>query len=43
MWQGLRMELDPTLAAVASVLTLFSICLLGLLIVAQALSEKRRR
>jgi ABC-type spermidine/putrescine transport system permease subunit II len=42
MWEGLRMELDPTLAAVASILALFSICMLGLLIGAQALAEKRR-
>jgi ABC-type spermidine/putrescine transport system permease subunit II len=43
MWEGLRMELDPTLAAVASILTLFSICMLGLLMAVQVLSEKRRK
>ena len=42
MWQGLLMELDPTLAAVASLLAVFSVCMLGLLIGAQSLAEKRR-
>jgi putative spermidine/putrescine transport system permease protein len=43
MWEGVRMEIDPTIAAVATLLTLFSICVLGLIIKIQSVAEKRRR
>jgi putative spermidine/putrescine transport system permease protein len=42
MWQGLRMEIDPTIAAVATLLVLFSICILGLIMIIQRIAERRQ-
>lgn len=43
MWQGVRMEIDPTIAAVATILVLLSVFILGLIMIIQTLSEKKKR
>jgi len=43
MWEGVRMEIDPTIAAVATLLTFLSVFVLGLIIKIQAIAEKRRK
>lgn len=43
MWQGVRMEIDPTIAAVATILVVLSVFILLLIMTIQTLSEKKRR
>ncbi|MCJ7642755.1 MAG: ABC transporter permease [Desulfobacterales bacterium] len=43
MWEGVRMEIDPTLAAVATLLVLFSVCVLGMIFVIQSLWGKESK
>ena len=42
MWEGVRMEIDPTIAAVATLLVIFSMCILGMIFMIQTWSEKRK-
>ncbi len=41
MWQGLRMEIDPTIAAVATILVTISVVILGAIMLLQKISEKK--
>ncbi|MCX5839591.1 MAG: ABC transporter permease [Deltaproteobacteria bacterium] len=42
MWEGVRHETDPTITAAATILILFSVLVLALIMIIQAVSEKRR-
>ena len=43
MWEGVRDESDPTIAAVATILILLSVFILTMILTIQAISEKRRK
>jgi ABC-type spermidine/putrescine transport system permease subunit II len=43
MWEGVRMETDPTITAVATLLILFSLCILTLILMVQRFSERRKK
>lgn len=43
MWEGVRDESDPTIAAVATILVLLSLFILTMILTIQLISEKRRK
>jgi putative spermidine/putrescine transport system permease protein len=43
MWEGVRMETDPTISAVATMLIVFSVFMLMLIWLIQYLSERRQK
>lgn len=43
MWQGIRMEIDPTIAAVATILVCLSLLILGSITALQIISERKRK